>query len=87
MVFSSKKKKSSKTINFYSYLFRSADNNSHNDTIDSDSLTENDTNQIFGTDTWSFNPTAQDAATSCINSPVRRKGTSIAYKILKKSNI
>ena len=46
------------------------DDNSHNDTIDSHGLTKDDTDQVFGLDSWGFYTTSQDTGSSCKYTPI-----------------
>ena len=50
-----------------------SNNYSHDDSINSHCLTEDNTNEIFCFDTRGFHSTTQDTDTSCENTPVNKK--------------
>ena len=51
------------------YSLSVADDNSHDDSIDSYSLAENDGHQVLGPDAGSFDSSPQDGWSSCVDTP------------------
>ena len=53
----------------YAHLLRLADDNGHNDSIDGNSFTENDADQVLSADTRGFDAASQDARPGSVNAP------------------
>ena len=68
-------------VSVTSYLNRVSDDNGHDNSINGNSFTENNADQILGSDLRSFDTSSENTRTGCENSPARQSQT-----VSKESN-